>query len=385
MRKPRSGVIRKTKLISTHLAFKFLRVVPQGKDKKNVLYKALFKKWQVILLFWAGLVILLLTHAKVAEAGIISDFFHFFTAGAASERSFSSTAAAVAMPLLGSQAAPALSGDADSKEEVSLPLPSVQESALVSFSNPAGTLPSSGGEDQIVLYKVEAGDTASHIAAKFGVSLNTLLWANNLRASGAIRPGDELIILPVTGVQYEVKKGDTINSIAKKLKSDPGEILSFNGLSIGESLDMGMILIVPDGEFAPPPGAGSSPSTAGRFANLKDLPGYFIRPVIGGRKSQGIHGYNGVDLASRCGLPVFSSAGGTVIVSRSSGWNGGYGKSVVISHPNNTQTLYAHMSSVVPEVGEEVGQWEQIGAIGSSGNSTGCHLHFEIRGARNPF
>ena len=110
-----------------------------------------------------------------------------------------------------------------------------------------------------------------------------------------------------------------------------------------------------------------------------------MRPIVGGRKSQGIHGYNAVDLAAPTGTPIIASASGKVIIARSSGYNGGYGLYVVISHPNGTQTLYAHMSKVNVSVGRFVERGEIIGAVGNTGKSTGPHLHFEVRGARNPF
>ena len=118
---------------------------------------------------------------------------------------------------------------------------------------------------------------------------------------------------------------------------------------------------------------------------MPEFVGYYLRPIIGGRKTQGIHGYNGVDLAISCGQPVLATAPGQVIISKSTGWNTGYGKYTAISHPNNTQSLYAHMSKVFVEVGQAVTQGDAIGLIGSTGRSTGCHVHFEIRGARNPF
>ena len=106
---------------------------------------------------------------------------------------------------------------------------------------------------------------------------------------------------------------------------------------------------------------------------------------MGGRKTQGIHGYNGVDLASSCGEPVFASASGSVILARPTGWNSGYGQYTVLSHSNSTQTLYAHLSKIFVSPGQNVSQGAIIGLIGSTGRSTGCHVHFEVRGARNPF
>ena len=146
---------------------------------------------------------------------------------------------------------------------------------------------------------------------------------------------------------------------------------------------MGTIVIVPDGEV--PQASPVSPLRGQLFANLPTYEGFYIRPILAGRRSRGLHGFNGVDLADSCGLPVLASADGQVLVSRSSGWNGGYGRYVVLSHINNTQTLYSHLKDVVVVPGEAVRQGQVIGSIGSSGNSTGCHVHFEVRGARNPF
>lgn len=110
-----------------------------------------------------------------------------------------------------------------------------------------------------------------------------------------------------------------------------------------------------------------------------------MRPLRGGVKSQGIHGYNGIDIAAPVGTPILASADGAVILARTSGYNGGYGLYVVIKHNNGTQTLYAHMSRVNVSVGQTVTQGEVIGAVGNTGRSTGPHIHFEVRGARNPF
>ena len=104
---------------------------------------------------------------------------------------------------------------------------------------------------------------------------------------------------------------------------------------------------------------------------------------MNGRRSQGIHGYNGVDIAAPAGTPIVASASGDVIIARSAGWNGGYGNYIVIKHDNGTQTLYAHMSSLAVS-GGTVEKGELIGYVGISGRATGYHLHFEVRGAKNP-
>lgn len=263
----------------------------------------------------------------------------------------------------------------------------IQDSALVGTSNPVGSMTCAlNPYGQIFVYVVQTGDSPSSIAQTFGISLNTLLWANNIQNPRAIKIGDQLVILPVSGVKYVIQKGDTIQSIAKKFKGDVPDILSFNNISSDEKLAVGMEIIIPDGELllSASPSGGVTP----RFSGLPDLKGYWLRPIAGGRKTQGIHGYNGVDLSSACREPVFASAAGTVLLAKDNGWNAGYGKYVVILHQNGVQTLYAHLQQLFARAGEDVSQGQAIALEGNTGNTrgaTGCHVHFEIRGARNPF
>ena len=255
----------------------------------------------------------------------------------------------------------------------------VEDSSILPVIGPMGSLADveTYKLEQITTYTVRGGDTLSKIADMFGVSAATIYWANNLKQGDKIKIGDTLVILPVSGVQHEVQKGDTAKSVAKKYKSDAQDIIVYNNLPADGSLEVGATIIIPDAELAPVPGAPARVHGAGG----PNLAGYYMRPIFGGRKSQGLHGFNGVDLADSCGTPVYASAEGTVIVARSQGWSGGYGKYVVIAHPNGTQTLYSHLSSVNAGVGQFVAQGFQIGNIGSTGNSTGCHVHFETRGA----
>jgi murein DD-endopeptidase MepM/ murein hydrolase activator NlpD len=113
--------------------------------------------------------------------------------------------------------------------------------------------------------------------------------------------------------------------------------------------------------------------------------GYYTNPVPGAVKTQGIHGYNGVDLGAPIGTPVYAAADGVVIASKFGAWYGGYGNHIIISHPNGTQTLYAHLNSVDVSYGAQVAKGTAIGTVGNTGKSTGPHLHFEVRGAKNPF
>lgn len=262
----------------------------------------------------------------------------------------------------------------------------VNEDALVS-SGPVGadviasTRASSG---EISVYTVRSGDTLSHIAEMYGVTSNTILWANDLPRATSIREGQTLIILPIAGVRHTVVKGDTISSLAKKYDGDAEEIISYNELSADEGLVVGSIIVIPGGAIHSAPAATAQPVRTSGSTSVSGG-GWLSHPAPGAVKTQGIHGYNAVDFAAGAGSSIRAAAGGEVIVSKSSGWNGGYGQYIVVKHSNGAQTLYAHLSQNHVGVGAYVSQGEVIGAMGNTGRSTGTHLHFEVRGGSNPF
>ncbi len=264
----------------------------------------------------------------------------------------------------------------------------VDETSIASSVGPLGNAQEAADQSvayRISTYKVRRGDTIQKIAKSFGVSDATIRWANNIPRGGSIKEGDELVILPVSGVRHTVARGDTVSSIAKKYDGDPDDILVFNGLAINEKLEIGSIVIVPDGEaseFAP---AQNIPRPIIVRGSGPDLGGYYTAPLASYRKTRGLHGYNGIDIAAPRGSAVYAAADGVAIIARASGWNGGYGKYIVLSHPNNTQTVYGHLDAVLITPGQRVTRGQPIGLEGSTGRSTGPHLHFEIRGAKNPF
>jgi murein DD-endopeptidase MepM/ murein hydrolase activator NlpD len=271
--------------------------------------------------------------------------------------------------------------------------PTISGNSLITTAGPTGTVadikevPSS---DQISTYIVREGDTIASVAKMFGVTSNTVRWANDLGVGSKLKLGDSLVILPISGIQHTVKKGETLKSIATAYKGDIDEIIQYNNLEEGSSLALGDILLIPDGEAIavvakPKTVRLGSIGSLGNDNPIIDTSGYFMRPVSGGRKTQGLHGHNGVDLVSSYGAPIMAAASGKVIIAKSGGWNGGYGSYVVISHSNGTQTLYSHLSNVYIGVGSVVSKGQTIGAMGNSGKSTGTHLHFEVRGGRNPF
>ncbi len=261
----------------------------------------------------------------------------------------------------------------------------VYEDALVS-SGPVGADQIAAARQQtgeISVYVVRPGDSLSQIAEMFDVTTNTILWANDLRNATDIRPGDTLVILPVAGVRHIVKSGDTLALIAKRYEADADEILSYNQLASASAITVGMTLIVPGGNVVAPTVSRTTNATGASSASSGGS--WLSHPAPGTLKTQGIHGFNAVDFAASVGTSIRAAAAGEVIVSRSSGWNGGYGQYVVIRHSNGAQTLYAHLSRNDVGVGAYVTQGQVIGAMGNTGRSTGPHLHFEVRGARNPF
>ncbi len=273
----------------------------------------------------------------------------------------------------------------------------ISDNALVAQSGPEGTVAdvaSSTQSDRISIYVVRPGDTLSEIADMFGVSVNTIIWANNLSGTRDAHPGDTLIILPISGIKHIVTKSDTLKSIAKKYSADAGEIAQFNGLDTSMALEVGSTIIIPGAEVAPPaaishPKRGTAHSKVIREPYLGGggaaQSGYYINPVPNGIITQGIHGWNAVDIGAPRNTPIHAAASGTVIIARNNGgWNGGYGNYVVITHDNDTQTLYAHMTHAIVSPGQFVSAGQIIGDVGMTGMTTGPHVHFEVRGAANP-
>ncbi len=267
--------------------------------------------------------------------------------------------------------------------------------AMLAYAGPSGTIAdvAVSQPDRISVYVVRPGDSISEIADMFGVSVNTIIWANNLSGARDVHPGDTLIILPISGVTHTVAKGETLKSIANKYNGDVNEIAQYNGLDPKTPLVVGSSVIIPGGDITPAAsvtpkkksslGAPSEPYLGGSGSVQS---GYYGNPVPGALLTQGIHGWNAVDLGASRGTPIHAAAAGTVIIARDNGaWNGGYGNYVVITHSNGTQTLYAHMTHTNASFGQSVSAGQVIGYVGSTGMSTGAHLHFEVRGAANPF
>lgn len=237
--------------------------------------------------------------------------------------------------------------------------------------------PESDGEASIVEYEVVQGDTPASVAEHFGISLNTVLWANDLTASSALKEGQEILILPVSGALHMVRSGDTLSEIATWYKGSSKEIAEFNALESGK-IFAGDIIIIP---------GGTKPKSlpSGRLVPLANS--YFIWPVPAPHIiTQGLHSFNAIDMSTgACGSPVYAAAGGTV---QKTGYSSIGGNYVRILHPNGVVTYYGHLSRTLVTPEAKALQGQIIGYTGNNGytvGQTGCHLHFEVRGAANPF
>lgn len=254
-------------------------------------------------------------------------------------------------------------------------------SVLASENWETSTLVSLKPRSEMLEYLVEPGDTVSTIAEKFGVSVDTIRWENDLKSVKDIKPGQNLRILPVSGIMHKVKHGETIYSLAQKYQVDAQVIVNwpYNSYANDETfaLAVGQDLMIPEGikpkevpltprtYYAQIPGAGSGT-------------GQFVWPASG-RLTQGFTWYHkGIDIANNSAPDILAADGGTVVTA---GWLAptAYGNRVLIDHGNGYQTLYGHLSQIYVGVGQRVAKSQAIGKMGSTGRSTGIHLHFEIR------
>jgi len=229
---------------------------------------------------------------------------------------------------------------------------------------------------------VEEGDTLSSIAQKFDVSVDTIVWENNINAKANLSLGQEIKILPVSGIAHKVIKGDTVYSIAKKYEANAQGIVNFPFNDFADpdtfALTAGQILIVPDG--SPPQVVPSKPRPLPRFiAQLDTIEGVegFIWPTSGSITQYPVWYHMAVDIANSSAPPVAAAKAGKVTTAECT--RGGYGCYVILDHGDGIQTLYAHLSQIAVNVGDNVAQGEVIGRMGSTGRSTGTHLHFEVR------
>lgn len=236
---------------------------------------------------------------------------------------------------------------------------------------------------EIIDYEVKSGETISQIGEKFGISVDTIKWANDIANIQSVKPGQVLKILPVTGVSYVVKSGDNLEAVAKKYSAESQNIVDFpfNDIPDDFKLKVGQLLIIPEGQ---PPETKIPKKNIQNFAQSSSTfkapgGGSFIWPTVYQYISTYFAWWHpGVDMPNKSAPPVIASDGGTVVVA---GWPDGYGygNRIMIDHGNGYTTLYAHLSNIYVSVGQTISRGQTIGQMGSTGRSTGIHLHFEIR------
>lgn len=246
-----------------------------------------------------------------------------------------------------------------------------QTQSLASFS-------SQGSDDKEILeYRVQTGDTVSSVAEKFGIGVNTILWANDLSKNSTLKSGQKLTILPVSGMMHLVNSGESVGYLAVLYETDADSIVNFNEISEDNKIVVGDLLIIPGAIKPPTPVIQRAPIASS----------YFICPISApcGR-TQGLHWYNAVDFSNgRCGDPILAAAGGQV---QKTGYDYIAGNYVRVLHSNGVVTFYGHMSKRMVYPGQRVYQGQIIGYVGNTGYTigpTGCHVHFDVRGASNPF
>lgn len=245
-----------------------------------------------------------------------------------------------------------------------------------------------GKRNSIIEYEVVSGDSIGSIANKFNISINTILWENDLTAYSVIHPGKILSILPTSGVIHSVTSGQTLARIAALYGVDEEKIREANNLKNSDNLLIGQKLIVPGGRQAT--AVAQRTTNYSGISIIQDVIQEIIKPkkaapVIGSRMVWPTVGYRitqyyswrhlAIDIANHIGTPIYAADAG-VIAFR--GWSTGYGNNIIVDHGSGRRTRYAHLSQFYTKLGEEVDKGEAIGAMGSTGWSTGPHLHFEV-------
>jgi len=258
--------------------------------------------------------------------------------------------------------------------EEEIDVATIQEGSSIVKPELAATKKTKRARTEIVEYEVLPGDTISTIAQEFEVSVRTILW----------RPGDKLKILPMSGVSHAIKKGDSINTIAKKYDVEEEEIMETNKLAKGDTLKIGQLLMIPGGSKVSQPSYTTKTYTG--FSAIKDLVKAPNAQAAAGNKmnwpaaATRITQYyswrhHAVDIAAKTGTAIYAADAGTVELV---GWGSGYGNQIVINHGGGKKTRYAHLSKFYIKKGDTVSKGQTIAAMGSTGWSTGPHLHFEV-------
>jgi murein DD-endopeptidase MepM/ murein hydrolase activator NlpD len=234
---------------------------------------------------------------------------------------------------------------------------------------------------QFITYTVQANDNIWAIAQGFGLNAETVLWANPSveKSPDLLSVGQKLIIPPVDGIYYTIQAGDTVDKLAKTYQTSVDKIVGFEGNELAEpyTLTPGQQIMLVDGRKKVVPSNYYPMTQVGRApAGAPTGSGRFAWPTQGILTQRYWSGHLGIDIANRTGVPIRAADDGYVVMSGRDTW--GYGNQVVIDHGNGYLTRYAHLQQISVKAGQTVKKNQQIGTMGSTGRSTGPHLHFEI-------
>jgi len=281
------------------------------------------------------------------------------------------------------------SGASPDTDEISADDPAAEETlpfyAVRSQSESASQLEHPPTRSGIIEYVVQEGDNVESIAEKYGLQAQTVIQANGLGSRGLIRIGQTLRLLPIDGIVYKTKKGDNLSKIATTYRSDTEKIAEMNSLAADAVLDAGVELVLPGGRLPAPPSAPRPSSYASNFRDTYVPPtafdglsaGALLWPCASRRITQYFtRRHFGLDVGAAKGTPIYAADDGTVIYS---GWNsGGYGNMTILDHGGGLYTRYGHATKLLTRVGDVVKKGDTIALVGSTGRSTGPHLHFEV-------
>jgi murein DD-endopeptidase MepM/ murein hydrolase activator NlpD len=255
------------------------------------------------------------------------------------------------------------------------------------ITKPNYTTKDAGQRRDIREYTVRNGDSVSEIAGNFGVSIQTVLYENKLSEDSYIKPGQVLSILPTTGIKHSVQTNETLEQIAKKYKVDLEVILDYNEIEVPEDIAAGEVLIIPEGKVEIPESRRTQIATLNKVdikqvivpENFVGALGSLIWPLNIRNITQYFWSRHKAIDVSNGQRPQFWAAQNGIV--ELSGWQAGYGRTVVINHGNGVKTRYGHASELYVSAGDEVVKGQLIGRVGNTGRvygATGNHLHFEV-------
>ncbi|WP_157152942.1 M23 family metallopeptidase [Brachyspira murdochii] len=223
-------------------------------------------------------------------------------------------------------------------------------------------------------YIIEEGDNLTVISRKIGANLDTLVSVNKISNANRLRPGQKIIVPNRNGLLYTIKKGESLEDVTERYDVSLKRVLTFNKISDAADIEAGDDIFLPGAKY-------TLDERIDKFGQMFSLPttitrissvfGYRVHPITGVRTK-----HMGVDIPGRLNTPVYAARKGKVIFA---GYSGGYGNLVIVRHDKGYTTYYGHLNSITTKAGANVGVGVMIGRMGSTGRSTGSHLHFEVR------